>query len=127
MYRGLNDFKMCYQPRYILVKDGNGDLFADPEKILNRQKNYFSQLLVLHSVSDVRQIEIQRAELREPGTSLLEDEIAVAKQRKYKSPGSDQIPAELIKEGDEILVSAIKKPINSSGTRRNCPVSVRNI
>jgi hypothetical protein len=33
--------------------------------------------------------------------------------KKYKSPGSDQIPAELIQAGGEILLSAIHKLINS--------------
>jgi hypothetical protein len=46
-----------------------------------------------------------------PGPSHLEVEIAVAKLKKYKSPGSDQIPAELI-QGGEILLSAIHKLIN---------------
>jgi hypothetical protein len=32
--------------------------------------------------------------------------------KKYKSPGSDHIPAELIKAGGEKLLSAIHKPIN---------------
>jgi hypothetical protein len=41
LYRGTNDFKMGYQPRSNLVKDENGDLFADSH-ILNRWKNYFS-------------------------------------------------------------------------------------
>jgi hypothetical protein len=39
--------------------------------------------------------------------------IAIAKLKKYKSPGSDQIPAELIQAGAEILLSAIYKLINS--------------
>jgi hypothetical protein len=33
------------QPRSSLVKDENGDLLADSHNILNRWKNYFSQLL----------------------------------------------------------------------------------
>jgi hypothetical protein len=33
--------------------------------------------------------------------------------KKYKSPGSDQIPAELIQAGGEILLSEIHKLINS--------------
>jgi hypothetical protein len=45
-----------------LVKDENGDLLADSHNILNRWKNYFSQLLSIHSVSDVRQMEIHTAE-----------------------------------------------------------------
>jgi hypothetical protein len=40
-------------------------------------------------------------------------EPAIAKLRKHKSPGSDQIPAELIQAGGKILLSAIHKLINS--------------
>jgi hypothetical protein len=32
------------------VKDENGDLLADSHNILNRWKNYFSQLLKIHRV-----------------------------------------------------------------------------
>jgi hypothetical protein len=39
------------------VKDENGDLLADPHNILNRWKNYFSQLLNVHRASDGRQME----------------------------------------------------------------------
>jgi hypothetical protein len=55
--RKINDFKKGYQPRSNLVKDENGDLLADSHNILIRWKNYFSQLLNVHRVSDVRQIE----------------------------------------------------------------------
>jgi hypothetical protein len=58
LYRGINEFKRVYQPRNKLVKDDNGDLLADSHSILNRQKNYFSQLLNVHNVSEVRQIDI---------------------------------------------------------------------
>jgi hypothetical protein len=57
MYRGINEFNRGYQPRNNLVKDENGDLLADSHNILNRWKNYFSQLLNVHNVSDVRQIQ----------------------------------------------------------------------
>jgi hypothetical protein len=39
--------------------------------------------------------------------------IATEKLKKYKSPGSEQIPAELIQAGSEILLSPIHKLINS--------------
>jgi hypothetical protein len=54
LYRGINEFKMGYQPTSQLVKDENGDLLADCNTILNRWKSYFTQLLNVHNVSDVR-------------------------------------------------------------------------
>jgi hypothetical protein len=80
---------MGYQPRNNLVKNENGDLLADSHNILNRWKNYFSQLLNVHNVSDVWQIDVHTAEPLVPGRSRLEMEIAIAKLKKYKSPGSD--------------------------------------
>jgi hypothetical protein len=65
---------------------------------LNRWKNYFSELLNVHNVSDVRQIAVHTAEPLVPGPSL-EVQIATAKLKKYKSPGSDDIPTELIQAG----------------------------
>jgi hypothetical protein len=70
-------------------------------------------LLNVHNVSDFRQIEVHTAEQLVPGPSRLEVEIAIAKLKKYRSPGSDQIPAELIQAGGEILLTANHKLINS--------------
>jgi hypothetical protein len=95
------------------VKDDNCDLLTDSHYILNKWKNYFFQLLNVHNVSDIRQTEVHTTEPLVPGPSRLEVEIAIPKLKKYKSPGSDQIPAELIQAGGEILLSAIHKLINS--------------
>jgi hypothetical protein len=67
----------------------------------------------VHNVSDVRQIEVHTAEPLVPGPSRLEVETAIATLKQYKSPGSDQILAELIQAGGEILLSEIHKLINS--------------
>jgi hypothetical protein len=45
--------------------------------------------LNVHNVSDVRQIEIHTAEPLVPGPSHVEVEAAIAKLKKYTSPGSD--------------------------------------
>src|SRR5215469_397818 len=58
LYRGINDFKKGYHPRNIIVKDEKGDLFADSHSIMARWRNYFSQLLNVHEVNNVRQAEI---------------------------------------------------------------------
>jgi hypothetical protein len=46
----------------------------------------------VHNISDIRHIEVHTAEPLLPGPSSCEAEIAVAKLKKYKSPGSDEIP-----------------------------------
>jgi hypothetical protein len=53
LYRGINEFKMAYQPRTNLVKNKNRILLAESENILNIWENYFSQLLNVLTVSDV--------------------------------------------------------------------------
>jgi hypothetical protein len=121
LYRGINKFKRGYQPRNNVVKDENGDLLADSHNILNRWKNYFSQLLNVHNASDVRQIEVHTAESLVPAPSRLEVEIVIAKLKKNKSPCSDQIPAELFLAGDEILLSEIHKLINSVWNKEELP------
>jgi hypothetical protein len=103
------------------VKDENGDLLADSYNILNRWKNYFSQLLNVHNVSDVRQIEVHTAEPLVPGPGRLEVEIVNAKLKKYKSPGSDHILAELIQAGGKIVLSVAHKLIYSVWNKEELP------
>jgi hypothetical protein len=52
------------------MKNENGGLLADSHIILNRWKNYFSQLLNVHRASDVRRIEIHTAEPVVPDPSF---------------------------------------------------------
>jgi hypothetical protein len=80
---------------------------------LNRWKNIFNQVLNVHGVHDVRQMGIHTAEPLVPEPGLVEVEIAVGKLQSYKSPGTDQTPAELIKAGGETLYSEIHKLICS--------------
>jgi hypothetical protein len=93
------------------VKDENGDLPADSH-ILNTWKNYYSQLLNLHRASDIRQTETHTAESLVPDPSPFKVELSIAKLKRYKSPGSNQIPAELIQAGGEKLRSEIHELIN---------------
>jgi hypothetical protein len=81
--RGLKEVRSFgrfgrYQPRNNLVTDQNYDLLADSH-IINRWKNYFPHLLNVHSIRDIKQIEIHAAEPLVPGHSHLEVETAIAK------------------------------------------------
>ena len=122
MYRGINDFKKGYQHRTNIVKNDNGDLFADSHSILARWRNYFSQLLNVNGVNDVRQTEIHTAEPLVPEPSACLFEMAIEKPKNHKSPGIDQIPAELIKARGKRFINLLFL----FGIRRNCLRSGRS-
>jgi hypothetical protein len=69
--------------------------------------------LNFHNVSDVRKLEIHIAAPLVPDPSHLEVDISIAKLKKYKSLGSDEILAEVYQAGGETLVSVIYKIITS--------------
>ena len=113
LYRGINDFKKGYQPRCNIVKDEKGDLVADSHSIVDRWRKYFSQLLNVHGVKDVGRVEIPTAESLVPEPSAFEVELAIDKLKSHKSPGIDEIKAELIKAGDGTICLEIHKLITS--------------
>jgi hypothetical protein len=119
--RGINEFKKGYQPRTNLVKDERGDILADPHKILNSWKNYVCELLNVHGAGGVRQTEIHTAEPFVPEPSASDVEVTIGKLKRYKSPGVDQIPAELIQAGGETLRSEIHKLIKLTWKKEELP------
>ena len=89
-------------------------------------RKYFSQLFNLHGFKDVRQAEIHKAEPLVPEPSAAEVELAIDKLKSQKSPGIDQIPAELIKAGVEQFALRFINILLLFGRRRNCLKSGRN-
>jgi hypothetical protein len=121
LHRGINEFKKGFQIKINILKDKNGNLLADPQSVLNRWKNFFNQVLNVHGVHDVRQMDIHTAEPLMPEHSLVEVEIDIGKLKSYKSPGTDQIPAELIKAGGETLYSELHRLICSIWNKEELP------
>jgi hypothetical protein len=80
----------------------------------------------VHGVNDFRQTGIHTAEPLVPKPSALEIEMASDKLKRHKSPGTDQIPAELIKAGVEQLVLRSINLLILFGIRRNCLRSGRS-
>ena len=126
LYRGVNDFKNGYQPRTNIVKDDKGDLVADCHSIVARWRKCFSQILNVQRVNDVRQKEVHTAEPLVPEPSASEVGLAINKLKSHKSPGIDQILAELIKVGVEQFAWRFINLLLLFGRRRNCLKSGRN-
>ena len=87
----------------MIVNDEKGDLVADSHSILARWKNYFSQLLNVRGIKDIRQAEIHTAEPFVPGSNASDFQLAIQKLKSHKSAGTDEIPAELIKAGGRTI------------------------
>jgi hypothetical protein len=82
--------------------------------------------LNVHGVNDVRQTEVHTAEPLVPEPSALEVEMAIEKVKRHKSPGTDQIPAELINARvGQFDLSSINL-LFLFGIRRNCLRSGRS-
>ena len=62
--------KKGYKPRTKIVKDEKSDVVGNSHSIMARWRNYFSQILNVHGISDVRQAEIHTSEslVHEPST-----------------------------------------------------------
>ena len=97
-----------------------------PHNFLARWRKHFSQLLNVHGVNDVRQTEILAAEPPVPEPSASEVELAIEKPKNHKSPGIDQIQAELIKTRGKTILCQIHKLFILFGIRRNCLRSGRS-
>jgi hypothetical protein len=85
---------------------------VNPAGISGKKEGISERRISVRGMSDVRQMEVHTAEPLVPGPSPFEAETAIAKLKMYKSPGSNQIPAELTEAGHEILRSEIHKLIN---------------
>jgi hypothetical protein len=92
---------------------------------LARWRNYFSQLLNVRGINDVRQTGIHTAEPLVPKPNAFEDELAIEKLKNPKSPGIDQIPAELIKARGKTIRCKICKFNSSSWSKEELPEEFR--
>ena len=75
----------------------------------------------VHGVSDVRQTEVHTAEPPVPEPSVFQVKMAIENVKRHKSPGTDQIPAEVIKAGCRTIHSEIHILINSILIKEELP------
>ena len=80
----------------------------------------------MHGVKDFRQAEIHTAEPLVPEPSAAEFELDIDKLKSDKSPGIDQIPAELIKAGGRKICVGFINLLLLLERRRKCLKSGRN-
>ena len=103
-----------FQPKQLAIKDHQGATLTDPDKIIDRWKEYGEKLfdspfrfklpppppLLPPPQEDI---------VTEPLPLRSEVEYALKKLKSNKPPGLDNIPAELIKAGGPSMINAVHK------------------
>jgi hypothetical protein len=75
--KDISHFKWDYQPIPSIVKGEKDDLVTDNHSVLAMCRNYFSQLLNVLGVNEIRQTEIRTVEPLMPELSAFEFEMAI--------------------------------------------------
>jgi hypothetical protein len=82
---------------------------------------FFKQVLNVYGVHYIRHMDTHTAHPLVSEPSLVKMEIAIGKPKRYKSPGTDQIPPEMFKAGSGTLSSEIHKFICSVWNKEELP------
>jgi hypothetical protein len=114
--------KEGFKPKTELIPDKNGLLMNNKTEIMNARKEYFEQLLNQNQNMDYNKEEnIENGdgeeEILEPPTMEVEE--ALKKEKLNKAPG-DNIPAELLKAGQEGII-ALHRIINKVWEEEKIP------
>jgi hypothetical protein len=97
------------------IEDKNGKLVTKPEDIAKVWKEYCEDLYNYEVQKDLEVLEeaVQQANIREEEEILLSEvEAAIKELKRNKTPGADNIKAELIQGGGEITAKVLQKICN---------------
>lgn len=108
-YSQVNADRKGFIPQTNLCRGVNGQLITDTPGILNRWVEHFQLLLNPNPQPEQTTVLANDVVNGDPvdEPTIFEVERAIAKLKNGKSPGSDDIPAELIKHGGEVIVDVI--------------------
>ncbi|PSN38709.1 hypothetical protein C0J52_19477 [Blattella germanica] len=85
LYLGIRIERKGFQARTNIITNENGDMLADAKSILNRWANYLNQLLNVHGEEDIKENNLQTAEVLVEEPSEIEVEMAIEKLKMYKA------------------------------------------
>jgi hypothetical protein len=108
-YKEVGSLKAGFQPHTDLCRGANNEILSMEEEIKTRWKTYFEDLLTTTITAEqnnpLGKTHANQAtteeELEEEPPDILDIEMAIQSMRNNKSPGKDNIPAELYKKGED--------------------------
>jgi hypothetical protein len=102
-------------------------LLADSHNNLIKWKNYFSRLLIVHNVSDVRQIEVHMAEPLALGPSRFEVEIALQSLKSINHQVMIKFRHNLFSQESKCYCPQPTSSLILFGIRKNCLINGRSL
>ena len=101
----MKELTKTKQPQTSVIEDKNGNLLTDSKAVLDQWSEYCKELYQHPIKVDDTLIGTDKSDPNPEPTQVLEEEIKEAMNsiKRGKSPGVDDIPWELIKNGEEIV------------------------
>ena len=101
MFKEMKLLTQNVQPQLNVICDKMGNTLKESRQILERWQEYCSGMYDMSDSEDMYEIHEPMTAETEPEPSLDEITWAIKNLKNGKSPGCDEIPAELIKAGEE--------------------------
>jgi hypothetical protein len=128
-YKEVGSLKGGYKPHTNLHRGINNEILSTEDDINARWKTYFQELLTTEVVEHTNPLDnthinqtATEGELEEEPPSILDIEIAIQSMSNNKSPGIDNIPAELHKNVGQQLIRKVHRLINGIWTEEKVPI-----
>ena len=128
-YKEINMARKQVKPRVNIHRNQEGSLISNEQEILNTWVWYFDKLLKRRKDNDCSTLTTTSSNQISKGNTqdttdvptTKETETALKKLKNYEAPGTDNIPAELLKFGGERLKQWLKHIFSSIWIKEEIP------
>ena len=126
LFRSVKDLTGKSTARLAVIKDEDGKILTESEEIKDRWKRYCEELYASQETDGVPDNTDEDSCEDEPDILLSEVTNAIQHLKNNKSPGPDEIPAELIKYADESGAKVIQHLCNRIWKTKRWPADWKN-
>ena len=126
LFRSVKDLTGKSTARLAVIKDEDGKILTESEEIKDRWKRYCEELYASQETDGVPDNTDEDSCEDEPDILLSEVTNAIQHLKNNKSPGPDEIPAELIKNADKSGAKVIQHLCNRIWKTKRWPADWKN-